>query len=160
MFHVFSESMALSWKEELQKYWSMMEEQTKSILQLVKKDLLKSGLQFDAKFKQTFLQVTNSRYEQNCSNALGQRNSNEISQFFLKLEFPKRLNGFCEMSIVWIHSSIISLPTLVLMRRITIGAMNHMFVIAMSKLMPLFVIHQIKRIQTDQPSLPPQPQLT
>lgn len=76
MFHVFSESMALSWKEELQKYWSMMEEQTKSILQLVKKDLLKSGLQFDAKFKQTFLQVTNSRYEQNCSNALGQRNSN------------------------------------------------------------------------------------
>lgn len=61
--HKFLESMALNWEAELRKYWSMIEEQTEATLQLIKKDSIRRGLQFDVKFKETFLQLANSRYD-------------------------------------------------------------------------------------------------
>lgn len=46
------------WRNELRKYWSTVEKQTKLSLQLIKRDRIRSGLVFDEKFKSNFLRST------------------------------------------------------------------------------------------------------
>lgn len=51
------------WRNELRKYWCKIEQQTRSSLQLIKTDLIQSGLVFDDKFKDNFLRSTYNKYE-------------------------------------------------------------------------------------------------
>lgn len=53
------------WWDELKKYWCKIEDQTKTSLQLVKRERIRSGLQFDDKFKENFLRSTYTKYELN-----------------------------------------------------------------------------------------------
>lgn len=51
------------WWNELKKYWSKIEIETKLSLQLIKQERIQNGLLFDEKFKSSFLRTTYSKYE-------------------------------------------------------------------------------------------------
>lgn len=61
-FSEFMES-TINWQDELNKYWIMIDEQTKSSLQLIKSDRIRKGLTFDDQFYDEILRSTNSRYQ-------------------------------------------------------------------------------------------------
>lgn len=53
----------MNWQDELNKYWFMIDEQTKSSLQLIKCDRIRKGFTFDDQFQDEMLCSTNSRYD-------------------------------------------------------------------------------------------------